>query len=841
MALPYRFMQRALNRYPLSDYLVYGAYDSERGVYRLTDGRIGAVWVMPPIPMGMSEATIRGLGGLFAMNLPPTSSIQIHHHGSPVIEPAMEHYVALRNNAGHGSTPYRDAQRFEDYYLRSRETRLIQSTGVRPRDCNVYVSVTIPLEGELPEGLSIDLIWEKLNGIEKLLESCGFFPRRVAAYELLCLLHQLLNPGHKWSDRPVTYDDGRLIKEQAVRLDTKCQIAPTGIFLDNWFVKCLTVQQYPEQWDGSRNRDLIGSLTRLQDQITCPFWITLSVSLYNTIKMGAEITRSHTLVTNQAVGGITRLIPIIGKKKQGFDDMVNAITEGNQPVGMYYQVVLYAEDESLLEQHSQGVQALYRSQEWMLQEDTFIGFPCFMFSLPMGLPPDTQLLRDKLRRLKTVPSNVPGELAPVVGDWKGLGPPLMVFSSRCGQVMSVDIFANPTGNFNCCVAAKSGAGKSFWANEMIRAYLGTQGRVWMIDAGRSYEKLCEHLKGQFIQFAKNRETYCLNPMSLLDIPSVGRTAAEVADELQERIEMVKDLLGQMASPDKVLSSLQSSWLQDAILKVLEKVGAADATPTDVMRVLSEMPDPQGRTRDIAHMLMPFCEGGNYGKMFNGKNNVDFDNPFVVLELDGLDQLPNLRSVILLQLIMNIQSAMYMGDRGQRKILGIDEAWDLLAQRGSDVSNVSAFFNKAVRRVRKYNGSVLPITQGVNDFYDVMGSTGKALMENSDFVILLMQKPESLQALKTNGRLILSEYEFSLLRSVHRGDGYSELMFLGPTGRGIGRLTVPRETQLTYTTEANEVKKIQLLEKEGLTTQEAIARIVEDERKAAAKKGVRQVA
>jgi conjugal transfer ATP-binding protein TraC len=241
--------------------------------------------------------------------------------------------------------------------------------------------------------------------------------------------------------------------------------------------------------------------------------------------------------------------------------------------------------------------------------------------------------------------------------------------------------------------------------------------------------------------------------------------------------------------------------------VLETVGAAKATPTDVMRVLSEMPDPQGRTRDIAHMLMPFCDGGNYGKMFNGKNNVDFNNPFVVLELDGLDQLPNLRSVILLQLIMNIQSAMYMGDRGQRKILGIDEAWDLLAQRGSDVSNVSAFFNKAVRRVRKYNGSVLPITQGVNDFYDVMGSTGKALMENSDFVILLMQKPESLQALKSNGRLILSEYEFSLLRSVHRGDGYSELMFLGPTGRGIGRLTVPRETQLTYTTEANEVKRL----------------------------------
>ncbi len=840
MALPYTFMKKALERFPLSDYLVYGGFDPERGVYRLTDGRAGAVWVMPPLT-GLSDTVVRGLGGLFAMDLPPGATIQIHHHGSPVIEPWLEHYVALRNHAGHGSSAYRDAQRFEEFYLRGRDTRLIQATGVRPRDCNVYVSVTIPLEGELAEGLRLEVIWEKLNGIEKLLESCGFFPRRVGAYDLLCLMHQLLNPGHKWAERPATYDSRESINTQAVRLNTKCQLSENAIFLDNWFVKCLTVQQFPEQWEGVRNRDLIGSLTRLQDQITCPFWITLNVVRYNTIKSGAEITRSHALVTNQAVGGITRLVPMIAKKKQGFDLMKDAIAEGHQPVGMYYQVVLYAEEASLLEQHSQSVQSLYRSQEWMLQEDTFINFPTFLFALPMNLPPDTQLLRDKLRRLKTMPANVPAEVAPVVGDWKGLGAPLMVFTSRCGQIMGVDIFANPSGNFNCAVAAKSGAGKSFWANEMIRAYLGTQGRVWMIDAGKSYQKLCEHLKGQFIQFATKRETFCLNPMSLLDVPTAGRTESDVKDELQERIAMVKDLLGQMASPSKVLSDLQSSWMQDAIMQVINSVAPSKATPTDVMRVLLDMKDQHGRTRDLAHMLSPYCEGGNYGKMFNGQNNVDFDNPFVVLELDGLDQLPELRSVILLQLIMNIQSAMYMGDRGQRKILGIDEAWDLLAQRGDSVSNVSAFFNKAVRRVRKYNGSVLPITQGINDFYDVMGSTGKALMENSDFIILLMQKAESLASIKKHERLILTDYEFNLLRTVHRGDGYSELMFLGPTGRGIGRLSVPRETQLTYTTDANEIKKIELLKEKGLSTEDAIASIVEDERKSAAKKGLKQVA
>ena len=837
MALPYHLISNAVTRYPLSDWLVYGAYDDNLMIYRLTDGRLGAMWSMPPL-LGLAATTVKGLSGLFSLDLPQNSTIQIHHHASPVIDTILERYVALRTGSGQDTTMVRDAKRFKEFYEKARETRLIQSTGVRPRDCTVYVSVTIPLEGELPDGLSQQVIVDKLNGIEKLLQSCGFVPQRVQAHELLCLLHQLLNPGHSWDDRPVTYDTKRLIKDQAVRFDTKCQLGPAAIFLDKMFVKCLTVQQFPDQWDGTRNHELIGSVMRLQDQITCPFYITLNVSKYNPIKMGAEITRNHTLVTNQAVGGITKLIPIIGKKKLGFDQMVNAITEGNQPIGMYYQVVLYGNDATLLEQHSQAVQALYRTQEWMLQEDTFISFPLFLSTLPMALPPDTQLLRDKFRRLKTVPANVPAELAPVVGDWKGLGPPLMIFSSRSGQIMSLDLFSNPTGNYNCCVAAESGAGKSFWANELFRSYLGVGGRVWVIDAGKSYEKLCEHLGGQFIQFSKRRDTICLNPLTLLNIDSAGQSESEVADEFQDRVAMVKDLLGQMASPSKALSDLQSSWMQDAILDVVRRIGPEDANPTHIKDYLLRTPDQHGRTKDLAHMLSPYCVGGLYERMFIGKNNIDFENRFVVLELDGLDQLPELRSVILLQLMMNIQSAMYLGDRGQPKILAIDEAWDLLKQTGDVVSNVSAFFNKAVRRVRKYKGSVLPISQGVNDFYDVMGSTGRALMENANFVMLLRQKPESLASIRDQKRLVLTDYEFQLLQTIHRGDGYSEIMFLSPVGRGIGRLVVPRDTQLRYTTEPNELSRIARLKEQGLTTEEAIQTIVDEERVAAERKGLK---
>ncbi|MDX7495603.1 type IV secretion system protein TraC, partial [Providencia stuartii] len=58
-------------------------------------------------------------------------------------------------------------------------------------------------------------------------------------------------------------------------------------------------------------------------------------------------------------------------------------------------------------------------------------------------------------------------------------------------------------------------------------------------------------------------------------------------------------------------------------------------------------DADRRVSDIGSQLYPFTSRGQYGRYFVGKNNIDFRNPFTVLELSRLESSEHLKQVVLL--------------------------------------------------------------------------------------------------------------------------------------------------------------------------------------------------
>ena len=346
--------------------------------------------------------------------------------------------------------------------------------------------------------------------------------------------------------------------------------------------------------------------------------------------------------------------------------------------------------------------------------------------------------------------------------------------------------------------AASGSGKSFLTNDIITSYISAGATIWTIDIGRSYEKLCKDIGGDFIEFGEQSHI-CLNPF-------------QIVKNYNEEADMLVGIVVSMASMTDKLSDLQYSRLR-SIIKLLWDEHSTGLLVDHIAE--SAIADEDQRVKDLGHQLYAFTTQGEYGKYFNGDNTIAFTKNLTVLELEELKGRTHLQSVVLLILIYQIQNAMYLGARDKRKILIIDEAWDLLAK-----GDIAKFIETGYRRFRKYNGAAITITQSLNDLYS--SPSGIAIAENSANFYLLYQKSETIESIKRQNRLIIGEAGYAYLKSVHTVTGaYSEIFFITSFGHGIGRLVVDKYTKLLYSTRPDDIRQIMRRTNLGMTVADAI--------------------
>ncbi|MFL7811330.1 MAG: ATP-binding protein, partial [Anaerolineae bacterium] len=388
-------------------------------------------------------------------------------------------------------------------------------------------------------------------------------------------------------------------------------------------------------------------------------------------------------------------------------------------------------------------------------------------------------------------------LAPVFGDWKGSGSPVVALIGRTGQLVQFSLF-DSASNYNAVIAAPSGTGKSFLTNELLVTTLSVGGRCWVIDVGRSYEKTCAALGGKFAAFTRETSP-SFNPFCMIE-------------DWDEEADVIAGITAAMIAPTQTLSDFHSAALQETLKRVWDEHGR-EMTLDAVAAALRASTDQ--RIRDMGQQLFVFTTQGEYGRYFSGRAAIELDNSFVVLELEELKQRKHLQRVILLQLIYRIQQEMFHGDRAQQKIVLIDEAWDLLAE-----SDAAKFIEVGYRRFRKYGGAAIIATQSLNDLYT--NPVGRAIAENSAHTLLLAQPGNAIDQLLAENRLPIGASGARMLKSVHTVPGaYSEIMVLSDRGGGVGRLIVDPFTRLLYTTEPGEVAALQGLRSRGLSYERAI--------------------
>lgn len=794
------------------------AVDPDNKVFLCNDKTLGFVFECQPLAGGDEKINDK-LEQFLAQNYPDDMTMQFMLFRSPDIKWQLNAMSNLRSGMNHPLlTPV-----IEDRiaFLREHTQKDLIKRSLRGsvhdmgliQDLKLIISVKIPYTGETsvegPTAGEMQMIQQWQQKMLSLLRSMSLAPRLMTPQDYLRLMNSLCNwaPDASWkmSDLPY-WEEDKTLDCQILDPTTNVICARPDLLQlgESGFVKVLSAKRLPDATYFGEAIQYAGDLSGQNQGVKQNYAVVVNVIFPNSEKMKGALEKKRQWVTNQAYGPLLKFVPVLNDKKASFDTIYESVNKGAKPLRLTFSVLVFGKSEEDVTAASMAVQAFWATQRFALMEDKFVMLPLFRNCLPLGT--DRSAICE-LQRYKTMTSKEAPVLLPIFGEWKGTGTYHIALMSRNGQIMSMSLHDSST-NKNGVIAAESGSGKSFLLNEIILSYMSEGARVWVIDAGKSYKKLCESLEGDFVEFGEDSRI-SLNPF-------------ETITNWEEEEDGIVSLVGAMASANANLSDLQIAELK-RIMKLLWDERGQGMTVDDIREACIGSEDP--RVMDIGKQLYAFSSTGAYGRFFNGKNTADFRNDFTVLELDELQGRKHLRQVVLLQLIYQIQREMYLGERDRKKLVIIDEAWDLLKE-----GEVSVFMEHAYRKFRKYGGSAIIATQAVTDLYD--NKVGRAIADNSANMFLLGQKKESIEMVKEKKLLVLSPAGFNILRSVYTEAGvFSEIFLITERGQGVGRLVVSDFQGLLYSTAPEDVQAIKLYQDQGLSVSDAIKSVLRDRKRA----------
>lgn len=780
----------------------------EDQLFLLDGGGIGFGFLCRPLTGADSGASDR-LNVLLTQDWPQDTMMQVGLWAGPDIEPTLYEITALRGLPANGRQPTAPEATIlsRQNFLRAHTDRpIIPSTGTRVREIQSFITVALPGDGtDAPRERLMDRARELRKGLNQALKTAGMAPLSLNAKHYVRLISTLLNPHREatWRDSPVSeWDDNAELRDQILDFDHRLEVDSDGITLgpasDPVRVTTMSIKRLPKRVSFGTALRFLGDPIKGARGIREPMLATATLIFADPESTINRLETQHQMVTQQAYGPLLKFNPRLAEKKECYDTLFEALSDGDRPIRIALTFAFYTPPSQAPEAVS-NARTYFREVGFTLMADRFISLPSFMTALPLCADPAAT---KPLMRFHTMATRHAIALLPLFGDWKGNGRPMLNFVSRNGQLMNYDLFYEGGGNYNALVCAKSGSGKSVLMNELIASYLSVGARAWVIDVGRSYKKLCENFGGQFIEFT-DEANICLNPFPIVE-------------NIDDEVEVLVGITEAMAAPRDGLSDFQRSQIQK-MLKVLWQDKGRAAVIDDLEALLLEHEDK--RVRDVGHQLFAFTSRGAYGHFFVGENNVRFDGNLVVLELEELKTRQHLQQVVLFMLIYQIQQGMFLSAADRHKLLMIDEGWDLLTS-----GNTGKFMENSYRRVRKNNGSAIIATQGLLDLDASSG--GRAIKENSASTMLLGMKPETVSALQEAKALDLTDFGFSVLKTVHTQPGaYSELFIYTDVGSGIGRLVLEPFKRLMYSTSPRDLEAIDKRRAQGMSLEEAIHTIV----------------
>jgi len=421
------------------------------------------------------------------------------------------------------------------------------------------------------------------------------------------------------------------------------------------------------------------------------------------------------------------------------------------------------------------------------------------------------------KKARGVPSSTVAGVFPWIyanmKDNKGLN-----LGSSDGVPTFLDFFRRDSErvNSNMVIVGKSGGGKSYATKSILTNLAADDAKIFVLDPENEYTELAGNLHGKFINTANSSQGR-INPFHIItsledDEAADGQETSSFAAHLQFLEEFFRQILPEIDGD-------AMEYLNNLIIRVYSKRNIDQFTNLTNLRpedypifddlydcILEEFQRTKSdylksNLRVLMNYVAKFSTGGRNANIWNGPSTLSTIENFIVFNFQTLlanrnNTVANAQMLLVLKYLDNeiIKNREYNLKYGaSRKIIVvIDEAHVFIDTKYPLALD---FMFQLAKRIRKYNGMQIVITQNIKDFVgsEELARKSTAIINACQYSFIFSLAPNDMHDLctlyeKAGG---INESEQEQIISAPRGQAF---VITSPTSRASVRIETPKPVE-----------------------------------------------
>ncbi|MDO4265436.1 MAG: ATP-binding protein [Eubacteriales bacterium] len=327
-------------------------------------------------------------------------------------------------------------------------------------------------------------------------------------------------------------------------------------------------------------------------------------------------------------------------------------------------------------------------------------------------------------------------------------------------------------NSNMVIIGKSGSGKSYATKTILTQLAAENSKIFILDPENEYTKLAKNMHGKIIDVGSASQGR-LNPFHIIttlsDEEGDDAGESEGATGFHTHLQFLEEFYRQIL-PGIDADALE--YLNTMTIRMYEQKGIDETTDLSQLsasdypifddlyeKIINDIQTSSGdyiknNLKILLNYISKFAEGGRNAALWNGEASITTNENFIVFNFQSLlanknNIIANGQMLLVLKWLDNeiIKNREYnMKYKANRKIVVvIDEAHVFI---DSKYPIALDFMYQLAKRIRKYNGMQIVITQNIKDFVgtEELARKSTAIINASQYSFIFPLAPNDMEDL-----------------------------------------------------------------------------------------------